>query len=76
MIKKNNTFVKGWMVYEMGGNGGAENSFFLDLNNAMACCERKRPGVTLMIQPQYMPLEQAADLHKSRLRQTRCGYER
>ncbi len=75
-MQQKNPLVKGWLVYEVGGNGGTENRFYLDINNAMAYCERKKPDVSLMIQPQYMPLEQAADLHESRLRRARRGHER
>ena len=73
-MQQKNPLVKGWLVCEVGGGDGAENRFFLDLNNAMAYCERKKPSATLMVQPQYMHLNKAADLHKSRLRRT--GRER
>lgn len=75
-MQQKNPLVKGWLVYEAGKYGGTENHFFLDLNNAMAYCERKKADVTLMVQPQYMHLDKAADLHKSRLRQANRGHER
>lgn len=75
-MQQKNPLVKGWLVYEAGKYGGTENHFFLDLNNAMAYCDHKRPGQTLMVQPQYMHLDKATDLHKSRLRRAVHEYER
>ena len=62
--------VQGWVVYSVDNHSDKPPKYFLDVNNAIAYRQQQRKRDLLLIELQPICVEQAEDLHQSRLRRT------
>ena len=62
--------VQGWVVYSVDNHSDEPPKCFLDVNNAIAYRQQQRNRDLLLIELQPICVEQAEDLHQSRLRRT------
>ena len=62
--------VQGWVVYSVDNHSDEPPKYFLDVNNAIAYRQQQRNRDLLLIELQPICVEQAEDLHQSRLRRT------
>jgi len=68
--------IQGWAVRSVEKGSADPPKFFMDVNNAIAYRQQQRSRNLLLIELQMIRMEQAADLHGSRLRRTERGEER
>ena len=62
--------VQGWAVRSVESHSDEPPKYFLDVNNAIAYRQQQRNRDLLLIELQPICVEQAEDLHQSRLRRT------
>ena len=60
--------IQGWAVRSVENGSTDPPKYFIDVNNAIAYQQQQRNRNLLLIELQMIPMEQAADLHQSRLR--------
>lgn len=62
--------IQGWAVRNVEAPGDEVPKYFMDVNNAIAYQQQQRNRHLLLIELQPIRMEQAEDLHQSRLRRT------
>ena len=62
--------IQGWVVRSVENGSADPPKYFLDVNNAIAYRQQQRNRDVLLIELQPICVEQAEDLHQSRLRRT------
>ena len=64
------SMVQGWAVRSVENGCADPAKYFLDVNNAIDYRQRQNNRNLLLIELQMIRMEQAEDLHQSRLRRT------
>ena len=62
--------IQGWAVRSVENGSTDPPKYFMDVNNAIAYQQQQRNRNLLLIELQMIRMEQAEDLHQSRLRRT------
>ena len=62
--------IQGWAVRSVENGNTDPPKYFMDIDNAIAYRQQQRNRNLLLIELQMIPMEQAEDLHQSRLRRT------
>lgn len=62
--------VQGWAVRSVENHSDEPPKYFLDVNNAIVYQQQQKNRDLLLIELQMICMEQAEDLHQSRLRRT------
>lgn len=62
--------IQGWAVHSVDSHSDELPKYFMDVNNAIAYRQQQRNRDLLLIELQPICVEQAEDLHQSRLRRT------
>ena len=73
---KTDKMIQGWAVRSVENGCADPPKYFLDVNNAIDYRQRQNNRNLLLIELQMVRMEQAVDLHQSRLRRTERGEAR
>ena len=65
---KTDKMIQGWAVRSVEIGNTDPPKYFMDIDNAIAYRQQQRNRNLLLIELQMIPMEQAEDLHQSRLR--------
>ena len=67
---KTDKMIQGWAVRSVENGNTDPPKYFMDVDNAIDYRQRQKSRNLLLIELQMIPMEQAEDLHQSRLRRT------